>query len=102
MIEGEKGWYLDRKVPVSIIAAIIFQTFGVIIWATRVDSRVSVLETQNTTQDIRLQRVEDLTSRVAVMESHQNDIVRRLDIQTKTMQEILSIVSQVSNTTNKK
>ena len=90
----ETHWHLDRRVPVGIIAAVLIQTIGMIIWATKLDSRVGVLETNDTTQSVRIQRLEDIASRVAVMEERQVNTIARLDIQTKTMQEILTLVSK--------
>jgi len=89
-------WHLDRKVPIGIILAIVVQTFGILIWATRLDSRVGYLETQNITQDQRLNALESIGSRVAVIEERQLMTIQRLDIQTKTMQEILNIVSKIN------
>ncbi len=87
-------WHLDRKVPIGIIAAIILQTFAILIWATKLDSRVGYLESTQPTQDLRLERLESIGSRVAVMEERQIATINRLDIQTKTMQEILAIVAK--------
>jgi hypothetical protein len=90
----EERWHLDRKVPIGIMFALVLQTLVIIIWATRLDSRVGVLETKDPAQDARIQKVEDIGSRVAVMEERQINTISRLDIQTKTMQEILAIVSK--------
>ena len=87
-------WHLDRRVPVGIILAIVLQTFAILIWATRLDSRVGYLEAQNSAQDTRLNGLEGISSRIAVMEEKQTNTINRLDIQTRTMQEILSIVSK--------
>lgn len=49
-------WHLDRKVPISIIIAIVAQTVGVLVWATKLDSRVERLEqaeTQQRDRDVR-------------------------------------------------
>ncbi len=90
----ETHWHLDRRVPVGILVAILAQTVGMVIWATKLDSRVGVLEGNDTTQSVRIQRLEDIASRVAVMEERQVNAIARLDIQTKTMQEILTLVSK--------
>lgn len=95
--DENQNWHLDRKVPIGIILAILFQTFGIVIWGTKLDSRVGYLESQNVMQDKRLEGLEGISSKVAVMESRQLDVIHRLDIQTKTMQEILGIVSKHTN-----
>ena len=91
-----ESWHLDRKVPIGIIIAVFLQTCALLIWGTKLDSRVGYLETQNTSQDGRLSKLEEVSSRVAVMESRQLDVLHRMDIQTKTMQEILGIVSKLN------
>jgi hypothetical protein len=40
----EDGWHLDRKVPISIIAAMIMQTGGFVWWASATDQKVTVLK----------------------------------------------------------
>ena len=94
MPEYDEVWHLDRKVPIGIIAAILLQTIIILIWATKLDSRVDYLEKGQPVQDTRLERLESIGSRVAIMEERQLNTINRLDIQTKTMQEILAIVSK--------
>lgn len=43
-LDSESSWHLDKKVPISIIATILFQTAGLIWWASKMDSRVASLE----------------------------------------------------------
>ena len=99
-MNDDPGWHLDRKVPIGIIIAIVVQTATFFIWAsswtTRMDMRVGYLEANDTTQSLRIQKVEEINSKVAVMESQQSNILRRIDIQTTTMQEILNIVSKLA------
>ena len=91
-------WHLSKGVPVSIIFALLIQTIGIVIWATRLESRVSVLESDNTKQDIRIARLEDISGKISVMEERQINVLKRLDIQTKTMQDILEMVTANSKT----
>ena len=39
-----QGWHLDKRVPIAIILAIVMQSVGLIIWAVRLDARVTTLE----------------------------------------------------------
>lgn len=91
----EQGWHLDKKVPISLIAAIALQTMIALIWATKIDSRVDMLERQNSSQDTRITKMEEYGAKIAVMESRQVETLRRLDIQTVTMQRILDIVAKL-------
>lgn len=97
MEHDSQSWHLDRKVPIGLIVAVALQTCALLIWGTKLDSRVGYLESQNAMQDKRLEGLEGISSKVAVMESRQLDVIHRLDIQTKTMQEILGIVSKHTN-----
>ncbi len=49
MAETE-DWHLDKKVPISIIAALLLKTFGFVAigsaWKAEVESRFSVVEKQ--------------------------------------------------------
>lgn len=42
--KDENSWHLDRKVPISLIAAIIMQTGGFFWWAATTSEKVSVLK----------------------------------------------------------
>jgi len=39
-----EGWHLDKKVPIALIIVLVIQTVGVVIWGTRLDSRVEFVE----------------------------------------------------------
>lgn len=43
----EENWKIDKHIPVAVIITIILQTFGVIWWAARIDSRVAAIEQLN-------------------------------------------------------
>ena len=88
-------WHLSKSVPVSIVIFMIVQTIGLVIWATRLDSRVDYLERNDKAQDGKIDRMETIGARIAVIEDRQLNTITRLDIQTKTMQEILAIVGKI-------
>jgi uncharacterized coiled-coil protein SlyX len=92
MDQSVEQWHLSKSVPVSIIVFLLFQTLGLIVWAVRLDARVERLELSQPLQDQRLTRLEDIYAKVAVIEANQKNVITRLDIQTKTMQEILNLV----------
>ena len=91
-MDPTEQWHLSKAVPVSIMVFLIAQTIGLIIWAVRLDARVERLELTQPLQDQRLTRLEDIYAKVAVIEDRQKNVMNRLDIQTRTMQEILNIV----------
>jgi len=90
-----ESWF-SHKVPITVIIAVLLQTFALIIWGTRLDSRVSFLEIKDPQQDARILQLENIATRVAVMEEKQNTMLDRMKIQTTTMQEILAIVSKIT------
>ena len=40
----EAGWRVGRDVPLALIAAIVFQTIGIVWYFSKLDSRVKVIE----------------------------------------------------------
>ena len=94
-MNGDPGWHLDKRVPISIIIAMVLQTAAILVWATRLDYRVGTLELNNTVQDIRILKLEDFGPKIAVIEVRQFEVLRRIDIQTVTMQRILDIVAKL-------
>ena len=40
----ENAWHLDKKIPISLIGAIVLQTFGFGFWAATLNARVGYLE----------------------------------------------------------
>lgn len=86
----DKHWHLDKKVPVTIIFAIVIQTLGFIwigsAWKADVDARLKQLETSDTErkpQEARLIRVEEKL--LALTESS-----KRIEIDIKSLVQELS------------
>ena len=42
-----RGWRIDKHIPVALLIAILIQTCGAIWWAASISGRVSTLEQQN-------------------------------------------------------
>lgn len=58
----DKHWHLDKRVPIALIFALVFQTIGAVWWASKLDSRVGVLEgwvTNNNSVSGRLAVIEE-------------------------------------------
>ena len=90
-IAQQERWHLSKAVPVSIIFFLIVQTIGIVIWATRLDSRVAFLEQGQSSQDIRLDKLEVIVAKVAVMDDRQITMMRRLEVQTDKLNQLLGI-----------
>lgn len=41
MREGKEGWHLDKKVTLSVIAAVLLNALSTVWWAARVDAAVT-------------------------------------------------------------
>ena len=48
----KEGWRLDKKVPLSIILAIVAQTAVLFMWGARLDQRVTQIETTSANHTI--------------------------------------------------
>ena len=44
--DGRGGWHLDKKVPISIIFAVVAQTVTIIWWASGVEHRIQSSESR--------------------------------------------------------
>ncbi len=40
----EQSWYLDRRVPLAIVVAIILQSAGVLVWIGQITQRINHIE----------------------------------------------------------
>ena len=52
------AWHLDRKVPISLIVAIIVQSAGAIWWASSIESRMQNVAQSDVSQSARIGQVE--------------------------------------------
>lgn len=72
-------WHLDKKVPISIIFVMLIQTFGVIWWSAKIDSRVENVEKMTalaSTQDSRIVRLETKMDTIFVTLEEIKNILR--------------------------
>ena len=77
-------WHLDKKVPVTIIVALVLQTLGIIYvgtaWKTEVDFRISSLERLN--EDSKSQE-----GRIIAVEQQLNyitDSLKRIEVKLES------------------
>ena len=100
--EYEGQWHLSKAIPISVILYLTAMTFGGVFWVAKTDSRLSQLEMSDSDQKARLVKLEETRDRIVIMEERQVQVLKRLDIQTKTMQDILEMVTANSKTLNSK
>lgn len=68
-----ESWHLEHKVPIAIIVTIAIQTFALVAWAAKLDSRVSSLETKDATQQTLID------AKVRVADERWENIIRERD-----------------------
>lgn len=77
-------WHLSKGVPVSLFAVALAQAVALIIWGTRIDSRVSTLENNEKYDreviERRMIALENQLPRIAVIEAKQAEVIKRLDV----------------------
>ena len=109
---GERNgrWHLQKGVIITIIFAclgmasgLFLQTIYVTRYIDKLDARIAALETfkmeylvaynkKQDEQDGRLADLEKMKSAVAVLDRGQQDIVKRMDIQTVRMDQIIELI----------
>jgi len=54
MTTPDTQWHLDRKVPITIIVALLLQTAGVVWWAASEEARLTAVMQRDAAQDDRI------------------------------------------------
>ncbi len=70
--EVDNGWHLDKKVPISLILAIMVQTGMAVWWLAALESRVSVIENFATERAA-------VPSRLSTIEANQTWLMRSVE-----------------------
>jgi hypothetical protein len=71
-VETDAAWHLDKKVPIAMIMAIVFQTGGMVWWAASAAERLNALERK---ADIVAPQAERLARVETKLESVQDGIL---------------------------
>ena len=61
-----EGWHLDRKVPLSIIIAILIQTSALIVWGAKLDGRVAHVETSINTHAFTIEAMKNTQNTINI------------------------------------
>lgn len=78
--EPSDGWHLDKKVPISIIVAILIQFGGGLWFVSRLDARIIALEAAQVMQADRDNRQDSsLNNSLTLLRSDMRDINNKLD-----------------------
>jgi len=88
-------WRLDKRIPISLITAILLQTFGGIWWARGVSSAIEYTTLTQVKLEARIERIEsdydDVRARVIRIEE-------KIGMQGETLKEILGRMAASSET----
>ena len=87
--DPQEGWHLSKAIPISIILFLAAQTIGLIIWAVRLDYRVTTLETSQPLQDAKISNLEVLRDRLILIEERQNNVLKALENNAKKLDTVL-------------
>ncbi|MCU0920755.1 MAG: hypothetical protein MUF16_10520 [Burkholderiaceae bacterium] len=78
--DSEGQWHLDRRVPISIILAMLAQFAGGLWFVARLDARIIALETAQVAQAERDNRQDaNHNDSLSLLRSDMRDIMARLD-----------------------
>jgi hypothetical protein len=58
MADDDGSWHLDKKVPISLIGAILVQTFGFGVYAESLNNRVATLEQNAPSEHAEFEKLE--------------------------------------------
>ena len=78
-ITSDRGWHLDKKVPIGIILAIIIQTFSLGWFVARMDSRITHLEVSQAQRADERDRLITMEERLKAALESMARIERQLD-----------------------
>lgn len=74
---NENEWHLDKKVPITLIVAILVQTFAAGVAISRMDSRITQLEVNEQALAIeRKERRSNVEARIGLLFEERNRLVR--------------------------
>lgn len=80
MAEPDTRWHLDKRVPIGLIGAVLVQTISFVWFISKIDSRVSSLESGVVMQRDRDDRQDRSASEAAAnVRSDLKEIDRKLD-----------------------
>lgn len=80
MDDQSNRWHLDKKVPISIIAALFFQFLGGVWFMSRLEGRVVALEAAKAAQERTDDRQDRATSEaVGLVRGDIQELSRKLD-----------------------
>lgn len=75
----DSKWHLDKRVPVTLLIAIVAQAAAMVWWGSKLDSRVDQLEQKSLKQDTMPERITKLETSLGFLSIQINSIDTKLD-----------------------
>ena len=76
----EQSWYLDRRVPMAIIAAIILQSAGALVWVGQATQRIKHMEQKTQLIAEVSERIARLEENTSFMRTSLQRVERKIDL----------------------
>ena len=77
----DDNWHLDKKVPITLIGAILIQTFGFGVWAASLNARLDFLEKYNPVVAAEIAKLEAARENAALqLNTVQGDVKSILEL----------------------
>lgn len=86
-----EGWHLDKKVPLTIIFALICQTVTLLIWGVRLDGRVVSTENAVAQQSVVIESMRGQSQEISVSLAR---IQERQNMTSEAVQDIKNILQE--------
>lgn len=86
----KEGWHLDKKVPLSIIIALLIQTASLVMWGSKLDMRVAAVENKTADQQVVIEAMRDNQTSLKVSLTR---IEERQENSIETLKEIKSALN---------
>ena len=86
----KEGWHLDKKVPLSIIIALLVQTAALVMWGAKLDMRVAAVEVKAADQQVVIEAMRDNQTSLKVSLTR---IEERQENSLETLKEIKSALN---------
>ena len=86
----KEGWHLDKKVPLSIIIALMLQTAALVMWGAKLDMRVGAVESKAADQQVVIEAMRGSQTSLKVSLTR---IEERQENSLETLKEIKSALN---------
>jgi len=62
----KENWYLDKRVPLTLIFTLLLQTVGLFVWGAKLDGRVGVAEQSITQHAVSIETLKASQNQISI------------------------------------